>query len=419
MDQTEVRTAQEEDTISLLDLLSVIAKRRRFIFFSSLIAAILIVLFSIFTLKMPATSRFNPLPNQYTPEVKVRLLESQGSSLSSALQSSTLGALAGLAGISSSGGATNADLAQALLKGNTLADDVAKHFDFVKRYHITKDPRVSTRKIFEKALKTKYDSTTGILTITYTDIHRQFATQVLSYTLDALQQRFNTLSTERVEAQKQYLQVRLAQLQKDLKSAQDALVNYQVKHGIIDITSQAQAQVDQIAKLSSDIQSKEIQLQTMKKYGRSNNDPAVVQLKNDIQVEQNLINELKSGSNTFSINNIPQDQLPQVSANYLNLKDNLTLQETIYMTLRQQYETAKLEADSTAKTFQVIERAEVPELKSGPSRGKISIIVTITVFFLAVFISFVMEYFERVKRDPVESEKLNEIKGLFGRPRRE
>jgi uncharacterized protein involved in exopolysaccharide biosynthesis len=89
------------------------------------------------------------------------------------------------------------------------------------------------------------------------------------------------------------------------------------------------------------------------------------------------------------------------------------------MTLRQQYETAKLEADSTAKTFQVIERAEVPELKSGPSRGKISTIVTITVFFLAVFISFIMEYFERVKHDPIESAKLDEIKGLFGRPRRE
>jgi capsule polysaccharide export protein KpsE/RkpR len=419
MDQTEIRVAQEEDTISLLDLLSVIAKRRRFIFFSTVIAAILIVLFSLYTLKVPAAAPYNPLPNQYTPEVKVRLLESQGSSLSSALQSSTLGALAGLAGISASGGAANADLAQALLKGNTLADDVAKHFDFIKRYHITKDPRVSTRRIFEKSLSTKYDSSTGILTITYTDINKKFATQVLSYTLDALQQRFNTLSSERVDAQKQYLQARLAQLQIDLKKAQDKLINYMVKHGIIDIASQAQAQVTQIAKLSSEIQSREIQLQTMKKYGRSETDPAVVQLKNDIQIEQNLINELKRGSNTFSINNIPQDQIPRVSATYLNLKDNLTLQETIYMTLRQQYETAKLEADASAKTFQVIERAEIPELKSGPSRGKISIIVTITVFFLAVCISFVMEYFDRVKHDPVESAKLNEIKRLFGKPRRE
>ncbi len=419
MDQTEVRTSPEEDTISLLDLMSVIAKRRRFIFFSTVIAAALIVLFSIYTLKVPSTSPYNPMPNQFTPEVKVRLLESQSSSISSALQNSALGTLASLAGASSSTGPTNADLAQALLKGNTLADDVAQHFDFVGRYHITKDPLTKSRKIFEKALGIQYDQTTGILTITYTDIHKDFATKVLSYTLDALQKRFNTLSTEKVEAQKEYLQARLSQLQGDLKQAQDNLINYQVKHGIIDLNTQAQAQVTKIASLNSQIQNNEIQLQTLKKYGRSENDPAVVQLKNAIQIEQNLINELKSGSSNFSINNIPQDQLPQISATYLNLKNDLTLQETIYMTLRQQYETAKLEADANAKTFQVIEHAEIPEVKSGPSRGKISMIVTITVFFLAVFISFIMEYFERVKRDPIESSKLNEIKGMFGRPRRE
>lgn len=418
MDQTEMRTAQGEDTISLLDLMSVIVKRRRFIFWSTVFAAIFIVLFSLYTLKVPASSPHNPLPNVYTPEVKVRLLESQSSSLSNALKNSALGALAGLAGSSASTGPTNSDLAEALLKGNTLADEVTHHFDFVKRYHIKKHPLDSSRKIFESRLKTKYDTKTGILTITYTDINKVFATKVLAYTLTALQHRFNTLSDEKVQAQKDYLQARLSQLKTDLKQSENNLVNYQVKHGIIDIQSQAQASVQQISKLNSDIQANELQLQTLKQYGRSNNDPAVVQLRNNIQVEQHLINELKSGASTFSINNIPQDQLPKVSATYLNLKNNVTLQQTIYMGLRQQYETAKLEANANQKTFQIVENAQVPEQKSGPSRGKISMIVTITVFFLAIFIAFIMEYFDRVKHDPIESAKLGEIKGMFSRPRR-
>lgn len=213
---------------------------------------------------------------------------------------------------------------------------------------------MKSQDIFGHGLKTGYDLTTGRLTITYTAIDKQFATQVLAYTLHALQQRFNALSDEKFEARIQHLQVRFARLNRD-------------------------------------IQSSELQLQTLKKYGRCESDTAVVQPRNDI----------------------PQDQLPGNSATCPNLKDNLTLQETIYLAPRKRYETEELEANAKAKTFQIVEQSQVPEVVSGPSRGRLSMAIR-----MIAFVSFIMGHFDRVKQNPIESAKLDEIKEMLGGPRR-
>ena len=167
-----------------------------------------------------------------------------------------------------------------------------------------------------------------------------------------------------------------------------------------------------IADLTTQVYDKEIELQNLKSYLKKT-DPQIVRLKNEIDTTKQLISELRKGFQEFSGETIPQEKLPGVSAEYLNLKRDLTIQETIYTMLRQQYEASKIEETDTSQTFQIIEKAEVPEVKASPSRSKICIIFTITVFFLAVFIAFIAEYFERVKRDPIESVKLNEIKDMF------
>lgn len=139
---TVMRTRPQEASISFPDLLSAITNRRGFIIWSIVFAAEPVLLFSIHTLRTPARTPYSFRPNKHTLEVPVRLTESPGNSLSSNLQNAALGTRASLTGISSSAtGPTNADLAMAPLVGSTLAGRMTTHFDFVKRYHITKDPR--------------------------------------------------------------------------------------------------------------------------------------------------------------------------------------------------------------------------------------------------------------------------------------
>lgn len=403
----------EEDTISLLDLLSVLVKRRWLIIGMTLFAAAFILGISVLSLKLPANSRWNFLPNYYKPEVQVLVKgASEGSSaISQMLSSSNLGSLAGLIGVGA-GGSSSAELAQALLKGNTIKDQVAEKFNFRERYNITEHPRTTARKKITASLDVEFDSKSSILTISYKDTDPEFATRVVNRIVELLEKRFKDLTLEKVRMKKQFLEERLKDVEKELKKAQDNLVAFQKKYGIVDITTQAEQHIKMVADLTSQVYSKEIQLQTLKEYLGDNN-PQIIRLKNEIDKTNQLISELKQGFKEFSGETIPQEMLPAVSAQFLNLKRDLTIQETIYSMLRQQYETTKIEETDTSQTFQIIEKAEVPEVKAGPSRSKISIIFTITAFFISIFIAFILEYFDRVEKDPVESVKLEEIKNML------
>ncbi|MBP3710385.1 MAG: lipopolysaccharide biosynthesis protein [Treponema sp.] len=92
----------------------------------------------------------------------------------------------------------------------------------------------------------------------------------------------------------------------------------------------------------------------------------------------------------------------------LNLE--LQAQEEVYKQLKTQYEILKVTMASEKPVFQILERAEVPDRKSKPSRGKLCIIVTFAALFLSIFIAFMLNALENIKNDPTAMKKLSPAK---------
>jgi uncharacterized protein involved in exopolysaccharide biosynthesis len=61
---------------------------------------------------------------------------------------------------------------------------------------------------------------------------------------------------------------------------------------------------------------------------------------------------------------------------------------------------------SESPVFQILEQAEVPDKKSGPSRGLLCVIVTAAAGFLSVFTAFVMNAVGNLRKDPAAMAKL-------------
>jgi uncharacterized protein involved in exopolysaccharide biosynthesis len=66
---------------------------------------------------------------------------------------------------------------------------------------------------------------------------------------------------------------------------------------------------------------------------------------------------------------------------------------------------------SEKPVFQVLELAEIPDMKSGPGRGLICIIVTFAAGFFSVFLAFVLNAVENIRKDPEAMAKLSGGKG--------
>lgn len=110
-----------------------------------------------------------------------------------------------------------------------------------------------------------------------------------------------------------------------------------------------------------------------------------------------------SVSNVYSPNSAPS-----IMTDTTMVKMELTVQEEIYKNLKSQYELLKVTMASEQPVFQILEYAEVPDQKSGPSRGKLCIIITFAGGFLSVFLAFLLNAISNMKKDP---EVISKFKG--------
>ena len=88
----------------------------------------------------------------------------------------------------------------------------------------------------------------------------------------------------------------------------------------------------------------------------------------------------------------------------------LSAQKSVYTQLKSQLELLKVNMQTETPTFQILERPSIPDMKSGPSRGKLCIIVTFVAFFVSVFLAFLLNAIENIKKDPEAMSKLSQGK---------
>jgi uncharacterized protein involved in exopolysaccharide biosynthesis len=110
-------------------------------------------------------------------------------------------------------------------------------------------------------------------------------------------------------------------------------------------------------------------------------------------------------------------QLPSISLDLNRIQMELGAQRQVYAQLKVQYELLKVSMASEKPVFQVLELAEIPDRKSGPSRGMLCIIVSFAAGFFSVFLAFVLNALDNIKRDPEAMAKLRGREKNTGRTR--
>jgi uncharacterized protein involved in exopolysaccharide biosynthesis len=99
-------------------------------------------------------------------------------------------------------------------------------------------------------------------------------------------------------------------------------------------------------------------------------------------------------------------RLPTITRDINRITLELTAKRQVYTQLRVQYELLKINMASENPVFQILELAEAPDMKSGPGRGMLCIIVTFAAGFFAVFLAFVLNAIANIKKDPEAIAKL-------------
>ncbi len=384
----------KEQEASLLDLLIVLARRRRWITGWTLSLTVATVLVSFL------------IPNEYTAETVV-LPPSQNSSMAAGLLSQFAGnsALATMA--SSTLGIKNPDdIYVSLFRTRTVEDAMIQRFDLEKRYR-TKT-MVDTRKKFEKLATVTLGPKDGLIRIDVRDKDPKIAAEMANAYVDDYRKLSANLAITEATRRRMFFQQQLADAQKNLAKSEEAFKQAEQTTGMLQIDSQARALIESATALRAQIVGLQAQIEGMKSYATADN-PTMVVARQQLATLQAQLAQL--GGNTQDPDSliVPKGKIPQASLEYIRHYRDLRYSETITELLAKQYEMAKLDEARQGALIQVADVAVPPDKKSSPRR----LLIAITAFLAALLFTGLWAIFaESLNSHQLSAEKQAKIRTL-------
>lgn len=279
-----------------------------------------------------------------------------------------LGAVAGdLLGVKSSGA-----LFVGVLSSRTVQDRLIERFQLRKVYSVRLEE--DARKKLAERTSLSEDRKSGIISITVTDRDPQRAAAIAQAYVEELNQLVAELSTSSAHRERVFLEERLSAVKRDLDDASQKFSQFASKNTAIDIKDQGRAMVEAASTLQGQMIAAESELKGLEEIYSSNNvrvravQARITELQRQLQ---KLDGDGTSGANQTRSSDSPYPsirELPLLGVTWSDLYRRTRIQETVYETLTQQYELAKVQEAKEIPSVKVLDAARVPERKSFPPR---------------------------------------------------
>jgi tyrosine-protein kinase Etk/Wzc len=402
-DVTNAGLSRAETEVSLLDILVLLAGRKRLIGRFVLGAAVLATVVSFL------------LPVRYEAKIVV-LPPQQNSSMGSALlgQLGNLGSLGSLASLASGGlGIKNpADMYVSFLTGRTVEDAVIQRFNLMAEYH---EKRMSdARKEFESRATVLAGPKDGLIRISVEDRDPKRAAELANGYVDELRKLSASLAITEAARRRLFFEQQLQEAKDNLAGAEEAMKKTQQSTGVLQIDSQARALIESAAVLRAQVVAKQVQIQSMRSFAAEDN-PRLLLAKQELGALQTQLERVAgSQHDTGSDINLSKGRVTESGMEYLNRFRDLKYHETVFELLAKEFEMAKLDEAREGSIIQVVDAAVPPDKKSFPPRVLIVVLMTLIGFFTACGWCIVSEGLRRrMKQDPSVRRRLNALRTMF------
>ncbi len=327
------------------------------------------------------------IPNRYTSTAELMPPDQSndaGAGMLAALTGQMGGGLADLAE-SALGVKTTGDLFVGILKSDTVQDDVIRKFTLQKVYgtRYIED----ARKAVAAHTDISEDQKSGLVSISVTDHDPRRAAAMAQEYVTELNWVVTHLSTSSAHRERVFLDQRLQQVSANLEEAEKKFSQFASQKGAIDVPNQGKAMVTAAATLQGRLIAAESELQGLRQ----------IYTDNDVQVRavQAQVNNMRSSLQKIAGKGADENssagelfpsisQLPVLGVTYADLLRQTSVEETVFATLTQEDEMAKVQEAKEVPSVKVLDSPLVPQKKSFPPRLLIMLLGGFLAFTLAV-----------------------------------
>jgi uncharacterized protein involved in exopolysaccharide biosynthesis len=385
----------DEYEISVLDLLILLTRRKRFIIITT---GVFIGVSAIIALL---------LPFRFTATTVI--LPPQNQSAGSALMSQLSGPMASLAASSGLGIKNPNDMYVAMFKSRTVEDAMVQRFDLMTAYHAKR--RSDARKAFESQSEIENNAKDGLIRISVTDRDPRRAAEMTNAYVEEYRKLSGTLAITEASQRRLFFEEQLAQAKDNLANAEEALKKTEQTTGVIQMDSQARALIESATSLRAQIAAKEVEIHAMRSFASDGN-PDLQMAEQQLAGWQAQLSHLtgnRSGTEDDLI--LSKGQVPGAGLEYVRKLRDVRYYDTIFELLAKQFEMAKLDEARQGALIQVVDPAIPPDRRSSPKRALIVLGAALVGFFIAVCWVFITAALENVQKNLAYKERIEELRG--------
>jgi uncharacterized protein involved in exopolysaccharide biosynthesis len=388
--------SEDFSILDLLDILTLLRKRRRLILQATLGCAALATLIAFIW------------PVRYTAKVTI-LPPQQNSSMAAALSSqlSNLGAMGSLAG-GGLGLKNQNDMYVAMLKGSTVESAMVEHFELMKQYH--KRYVSDARKAFERRATVDGSGKDGLIHLSVEDPDPRRAAELANGYVDQFRALTEHLAITEASQRRLFFERQLLRAKDNLANAEEALKRTEQATGVIQFDSQARALIESATSLRAQIAAKEVQIQGMQTYATGQN-AQVVQAQQELQGLRAQLSKI-SGQEDTADNGlvVPKGKVTEAGIEYIRRVRDVKYNETIFEILARQFEVAKLDEAKQGAVIQVVDAAIPPDRRSSPQRLLTILGGTLVGLLGGIIAVLSQDRIAKMKSNPEVADRLNRLR---------
>ena len=379
--QVNMSDMQDDDEISLLDLLQVIVDNLRLLVLGSLVCGLAALGFS-FT-----------IPPTYTAKTQFLPPQQQQSSAASMLAS--LGALGGLAG-AATGLKNPADQYIAFMKSVTVQDALIERFKLIEKYEakLKTDARMALSGSVRIA-----SGKDGLISVEVDDKDPKFAADMANAHVEELRNLLGRLAVTEAQQRRMFFEKQLAQTKDNLAKADLALKSSGINSSVL--KSSPASAVEAVARLKAGISVQEVKLGTMRNY--------LTESSPDFKQALSELASLKSQLTKSE----KEEPATQGASDYVARYREFKYQETMFELFAKQFELAKVDESREGAVIQVLDIAEPPERKAKPKKAMIAIIAALASGFALLLFVFIRSALKSASQNQETQHRLSALQASW------
>ena len=383
----QVPALPEDDEISLLDLLQVVAENLRLLIVGPLAAGLL---------ALGITFAIAP-----TFTVSTKFMPPQQQQSGAAAMLSSPGALGGLAG-AASGIKNPADQYVAFMKSRSVLDAMVDRFKLMDRYE------AKFREDARKALETSSviaSGKDGLISVDVDDKDPLVAAQIANAYVEELGRLLNRLAVTEAQQRRLFFEKQLANAKDNLVKSEQALKASGVNSSVL--KASPTAAVEGLAKLKAGITAQEVKLASMRGY--------LTETAPDFKQAQTELAAMRGQMARAESEEPAAAGAKGADSDYISKYREYKYHETLFELFAKQYEMARVDESREGAVIQVLDPAQPPEKKSKPKKATIALMTTLATGFALLLFIFIRQAWRNAAANPETAAKLAALRASVRR----